>query len=408
MKLKERLKSNPFIKNKKMLILYFSVAAVATAISFLTNDWSRSNAPFVFAPGFSILFYMALITAQLVKRNSVIKNHKYTALLLLPVLFITSFMVFMIIQLDLKYPFLGFTIIPLSAMFVCLIYIVDSVKVKILIPYVPAVVFIFSFALFFYLIAAYMMNDLLASGIIILLVGVVLIIAYSVFYFLYEKKHKSTITDRDAYFKELFQSYLNAVFKNANYDEEKINLKEMLYGKLIAAYEMYKTKTFQDRKLYSICINSLGDYSGLIYDRNKSVFARISGFSYKVSEFIFCAILYCFLMFYGIIGANQQNWNEMTPVPLAGTAVAFLILLLMRVIKNFITKRHKFTAAIICFISLVMYLMISFFDSLETRQNILPSPYFELVIVFIVIAGVLSETAMRFFIKRKEEKKSNG
>ena len=414
MSLKERLKNSPYLNNWKYPVVYFAIS-IAVIVPFpvlLHIDVLRIfNIYYMTAAPFAFLLYFVWIAGDMLSVNFVIKNHRHT-----PLLF--SFIVVMIGLMLFAVRAFVWQNMELSIVYLCAILFIVAVIYHIAkyrntasnLISLGSVVFLF--AVLQYCIVAMLLLNYWGIALVVLAAGVLFGGILFVFGMLKRKKHIPPETTLAA-LEVRFEQYLNKVFKGLPMSEDLIALREQLKLALTSFADESLIPGIGENQLYGYALDSLGDYSPLIYPHRKNIFARLADTTNRVANILVGATLQLGLTFAYTIYLGTGDWVTSTINELSATApivlltiLVFLVLLITsRTVRNFMQKRH-FTTPLCVGIIILLLVAITVTLALAPTNSLLFDIFAVRTLLLIIVGGVAAVTlaaqTILFLLKRNK------
>ena len=403
--IKERLKTNPLLVKKRYPIIYFSLTGALLALALLTSMNDLSDVVYsewltgaLLSVLFTILLYVIYILSRMLSTNFIIKNHRHTALfggmivgIIGGVLTIVRAFISQTIEIATIYIFA----VPLV---ITIIYIIVREINGANVTFFSLGVFAFLLGVTAYHLVSFFLGSEGGVNLFIFGAGTLTAIAIFVIDFVARKK----ITPPKASLESLearCEKYLDKVFKGLPAKEELFTLREQLSASLTH----YLAQNFQpdtdEYKQYLNAIDSLGDYSAILYPYRKNILAKISGsLNYRANVLVLVIMQFVTTMYYAM-SIRSGNWSETFIIVIFGAALCLVGLFLLRIIENFRQKRHKFTAIFLGIIVMVpvaiIFILISIGENASTSETAIP------VLGAILLTAVVSQIIINVISVKK-------
>ncbi|MFA5450021.1 MAG: hypothetical protein WC292_06250 [Clostridia bacterium] len=414
MSIKERLKHSPYIKNWKFPVIYFAIGAVLSVLFIrrvIIDAPYNSIATFATIPLSVVLIYAIYIASDMLSANFVIKDHRQTPFLFAVILGIVSFLFFLVrffvwhnFEMAIIYPSIALQLIALAYHF----YRFRHDEAESIMSY--GIVF-GTLGLMLYCLVSFLLGNYGGISLVPLLFGTLIGGGIFALGIVLRKKQlqseipQSTLDKRS----ELFVAKL---FKGLPMTDELIALREQITASLKEYMEVNVRSGISANKLFSEAVNSLGDYSALLYPYRKNFLARFAGSTNRATNILFGAVLQIGITLFYTFSLAHSDWasgsNELmyetSPVLIFIVLACIAVLLILRTVENFRHKRHLTTPLSIGLFVLTPLVIVFMILNLD-RYNTAVLTLLQLLIVLGIIALIIiAQVITIIMIKRRKQR----
>ncbi len=161
--------------------------------------------------------------------------------------------------------------------------------------------------------------------------------------------------------KTKFNAYLDETFKHLPYSKGARDLKEEMLANLLERAEELKQEGLLEEEIYTVCIESLGDYTEAInaLKRKPNDFIRDTKMWGNLL-FVICFIL-CSVVVYVCLGVFMGIWGKGALIVFPSMlGVIFITYSILRLNRNIKLKRHAVSGVIIA-LNIILYITALFF-----------------------------------------------
>jgi|GEM_PF-6501121 hypothetical protein len=344
-KIFKRLKKEIVLVNKKTTLAYFVVAALIFVVSIVTRLKDIWWPNVLYIPYAALAIYLSLIAGKIVFSNDTIKNHRDTPVFLGMILAINLLFFTFVFCYESK-NFAALFLVPIIFLIPSAVAAINSFTGygK---PFRPSLSVILSLAFFFYfLLSALFNNKYFETALIVPVIGFLSAILFTAAILVTNRVAKPKTADK-AELERRLKRYVARVFKNV----EKNKTTEAVEEQISTNLKEYADKNFSAEKdedaLYGEAIDSLGDYSRLIFKYKKNFVARLTGtpqFAANTTVVVGSVFLYYLFIVVGSQSINNKpNWGEAIPLFVFAViypVAAVTVLKIISVVRNRLNK-HK-------------------------------------------------------------------
>ena len=359
MSIRKRLKNSPYIKNWIYPVTYFVTGTVFIVFFMrlvILDGWYHNiDAIGITISLFTILIYGFRIAGDLLAVNFVIKNHRQTPLLFAVMLGIVSFMLFFVrnfywhnFEMAIIYPSIALFLIALIYHY----YRFRHDEAESIMSY--GIIFI-TLGLMLYCLVSFLLGNYGGISLVPLLFGT--LVGGGIFaagMVLRKKSHISSanlsIEDMRPLLEERVELFIAKLFKGLSLTGELIALREQI----TASLEEYMKSTIEEgidaNKLFADAVDSLGDFSELLYSHQKNILAHFIGSNNKAANLMFGAVLQVVLLAGYMLYldcsdwiSGSVEWDEYLFIFVFIIFSCIAILLILRTVDNFRQERHLTT-----------------------------------------------------------------